>query len=340
MKANKAQLDKALKDPAGTRFFLFYGPDEAGSRALAKTIAAAMPADAERIDLSGSDLKGDPARLADEAASISMFGGARYVIVDTAGDEATAAVEALASATTAGNPVALVAGALRPTSKLLKLALADKNAVAFVSYPLDARDGSRLTMDLGREVGLSIRQDVARRICESAASNRALIALELQKFALFLDAAPERPRSLDHDTIDAVGAANDEGDPGKLVEAVAGGKGALLQTELDRLAAEGTSGIPLIRALLRRLTLLARLRGEFDRTGNIGAVMASQGKAIFFREKPAIEAELSRWPSDLLAKAIDRLGEAERQVKASGGMGDIAADEELFAICRQAARLR
>ncbi len=85
MKANKAQLDKALKDAAGIRFFLFHGPDEAGSRALAKAMIAALGPDAERVDLTGSELREDPARLADEAASISMFGASRYVIVDPAG---------------------------------------------------------------------------------------------------------------------------------------------------------------------------------------------------------------------------------------------------------------
>jgi hypothetical protein len=37
---------------------------------------------------------------------------------------------------------------------------------------------------------------------------------------------------------------------------------------------------------------------------------------------------------------MTRLAEAERQVKTAGGVGPIAADAELFAICRQAARLR
>ena len=42
----------------------------------------------------------------------------------------------------------------------------------------------------------------------------------------------------------------------------------------------------------------------------------------------------------MLAKGMGRLLEAERQVKAPAGLGAIAVDEELFAICRQAARLR
>jgi DNA polymerase-3 subunit delta len=68
--------------------------------------------------------------------------------------------------------------------------------------------------------------------------------------------------------------------------------------------------------------------------------MASQGKALFWKEKPAITQQLRGWRSDLLAKSVSRLLEAERQAKASGGLGSAAVDEELYAISRQAARLR
>ena len=133
MKAKPADVQRALSKPAETRLFLLYGPDEAGSRAWARKLGEAMGADAERIDLKGADLKEDPARLADEAAAISMFGGARWILVEPAGDESVAAVEALIEAPVAGNPVAILAGALKPASKLLKLALAAPDVLALAS---------------------------------------------------------------------------------------------------------------------------------------------------------------------------------------------------------------
>jgi DNA polymerase-3 subunit delta len=68
--------------------------------------------------------------------------------------------------------------------------------------------------------------------------------------------------------------------------------------------------------------------------------MASQGKSLFWKDKDAVAAQLRRWPAALLTKSISRLLEAERQVMAPGALGPTAAHEELFAICRQAARLR
>jgi DNA polymerase-3 subunit delta len=88
------------------------------------------------------------------------------------------------------------------------------------------------------------------------------------------------------------------------------------------------------------MSLLARLRAEVEAGSSVGAVMASRGKSLFWKEKGSVELQLGRWRSSLLAKSISRLVEAERQAKASGALGAAAVDEELFAICRQAARLR
>jgi len=340
VKANKGQIERALAAPADTRFFLLHGPDEAGSRGLLKSLASAMGDDSERIDLSGADLKADPARLADEAAAISMFGGSRWILVEQAGDEILPALEALIEAQVAGNPVAIVAGALKAGSKLLKLALAAPSALAFASYPPDARDADRLVVELARGQGLSVRPDVARRIADACGGNRTVIEQELAKYALYADASPDAPKPVDHDMIDAIGAGADEGDLSRIVDSVVGGNAAMLEAEIARLRAAGLEGITLIRAVLRRMALLARLRAEVEQGNSVSAVMASSGKSLFWKDKDAIGPQLGRWRPELIAKAVSRLVEAERQVMSPGGPGVVAADAELFAICRQAARLR
>jgi len=340
MKASRAEVGHALKTPGQSRFFLFHGPDEAGSRALAKAIAAALGPDAEAVALGGAELKADPARLADEAASISLFGGPRYIIVEPAGEEIVPALEALLEAPVAGNPVAVVAGALRASSSLLKLALADPAALAFASYAPEGRQAELLALDLARERGLIIRADVARRIAEAGAGNRALIASELEKLALFADAAPERPRPIDHDALDAIGVASEDGDLARLTDAVGGGDAAALQAELSRLAGEGKTGVLLGRQVIKRMLLLARLRARVEGGDSVGAVMASEGKSMFWKDKDAIPAQLPRWRSATLAKAVTRLMAAQAEAMKAGGAGPIAVDEELFAVCREAARHR
>jgi DNA polymerase-3 subunit delta len=341
VKASAAQVRAALKAGAGDiRFFLFHGPDDSGSRELLREIGAAAGEGAERVDLSGAQLASDPARLADEAASLSLFGSTRYIVVDPAGDESVAAAEALIEAPSAGDSVVLIAGALKPSSRLLKLALAAPCAMAVASYVPDAREADRIVIELGRANGLTVRPDVARRIAEAAGGNRAVVARELEKLACFLDAAPERPKPLEPDALDAVGAGSEEGDTGRLVEAVMRGDSHVAEAELARLSSEGIEGVPVIRAMLRRIALLARLRAAVEAGASPASAVAGAGKAIFWKEKDAVTAQVARWRSGMLAKAVDRLVDAERQVKESGSVGPIAAEAELLAICRQAARLR
>jgi DNA polymerase III subunit delta len=340
VKANKAQLEKALAEPAGVRLFLFHGPDDAGSRALQRRVADAVGPDAERVDISGAELKGDPARLADEAAAISLFGTPRHILVDPAGEESVPAVEGLLTATMAGNPVVLIAGNLRATSRLLKLVTSASEAVAFASYAPEGQDAARLAVALAAAEGLTLRSDLARRIVDAAGGNRAIVTQELRKIACFLDAAPERPRMLDEDALDAVGAGMEEGDLSRLVDAVAGGSSIRLGQELDRLSGQGLEGIPLVRAMLRRMLLLAKLRASVESGSTPGAVMAAQGKAVFWKEKNAIADQLTRWPAALIDKAILRLADAERELKAPAALGTVAVEAELTAISRQAAKLR
>ena len=84
MKAAKAGLAKALErpDPA-VRFYLFHGPDEAGSRALAVQLLRGL-GNAEKFIVLGQSVKADPATLADEAGALALFGGKRATKLRTA----------------------------------------------------------------------------------------------------------------------------------------------------------------------------------------------------------------------------------------------------------------
>ena len=340
MKAKRGQIARALSAPTeDIRFYLLYGPDRSGSEALAATLAKAMGDDAERIDLAESDLKSNPAKLADEAAAISLFGGSRFIRIDPAGDEIFAAVEALLQAVTAGNPVVAIAGALRATNKLVKLAFASDTAMACASYAPEGRDADQLVNEMAQDAGLQIAPDVARRLARGCHGDRAILASELTKLALYLDAAPDQPHRVDHDSLNALAANADEGDLSRLANVVLSGDLVTLDRELTQLA-KGLAGIPLLRAVLQRLMLLARLRADVERGSSAQSVIAKAGRAIFWKDKAIITDQVERWHSDALVIAINRAGGAERALKSSGGPGSVAVDEELFAIARKARSLR
>ena len=337
MKAVKANLARALDrpDPA-IRFYLFHGPDEAGSRALAGRLLKGLEAD--RFALAAQAIKADVALLADEAGAISLFGGKRAIWVEPAGDEVAEGVEALLEMPASESPAIAIAGSLRKTSALLKLAEGHARALSHISYVPEGRDLERIIVESGREYGLRVAPDLAQRIAAAAAGNQAVAAQELAKFALYLGADPASLRDLDPDTLDLLGADSAEADLMRLGDLALAGRMDALLDELARLPHGGSEAVPILRALQRRLLMLAPLRARVERGERVDAVMTSMGKALFWKDKPLLERLLSVWPAERLAEAASRVAVLERQVMLRPLADEAALGETLVSLARAASR--
>jgi DNA polymerase-3 subunit delta len=336
MKASRGNVGRAVDQPESkVRFYLLHGPDEAQSRALGERLVAALGA--SRYLIAASSVKSDPATLGDEAGAMSLFGGKRVIWIEPAGDEIVAGVEASLEANSVESPVVAIAGVLRKTSALLKLAESSPSALAFAAYLPEGADAERMVIDVGRRVGLKISPPVAARIADSAENDQAIVFQELQKLALYLDAAPESPKELDSEAIDAVGAELSEGDVPRLADLALAGEMAELADQLALLP-HGAEGIPIVRALQRRLLQVAPARARIERGERPDAVMASFSKSLFWKDKGLLQRLLSLWDSRRLATISERAGKLEREMMFSAVPTQEALGEELLAIARAAKR--
>ena len=335
-----AEIERALDRPsAETRCYLLYGADESGSRALAARLAAALGPDAERVDLTPAQIKSDPALLADEAASSSLFGGARHIRIDGVGEDCLSAVEALLEAGVAGNPVVLIgAASLRKDGKLVRRVAADPRGRVHASYAPEGRDAERLATVIAREHGLRIDASVARRLADACNGDRAIVTREVEKLALYADAAADDPRDASHAMLDAIGIDAGEADTARLLDALFAGDLETLDRELARAAADGQEGIPTLRAIMRRVLPMAMARAEMDRGISPEPAIDKVARFLFWRDRKAIARDLPRWSATRLAAIVERLAAMERDLKTGGGPGPIAADNLLFAIARSAQR--
>jgi DNA polymerase-3 subunit delta len=340
MKAVKASLARALErpDPA-IRFYLFHGPDESGSRALAIQLLRGL-GDAEKFIVMGQSVKSDPAALADEAGAMALFGGKRAIWIEPAGDEVADGVTALLEAPASESAVVALAGSLRKTSALLKLAEAHPAALSHCSYVPEGREMERIVTDLARDAGLRIMPDLALRVASAANNNQAIAAQELEKFALYLGADPSNPRELDHATVDLLGADSAESDLMRLGDLALAGRMDELLDELSRLPHGGSEAVPVLRSLQRRLLMLAPLRARIERGERADGVMASIGKALFWKDKPLVQRLLATWSAERLAEVASRLSALEKQVMLSPVSDETALGETLVTIARAAGRSR
>ena len=339
MKAQRGSILRSVEQPdRAIRFFLLHGPDEAGSRALGERLRSSLAA--EKFQVASSAVKADPALLAAEAGAISLFGVARLIWIDPAGDEIGEGVEALLDAAAVESPVVAIAGALRKTSALLKLAEAHGAALSHASYVPEGGEADRMVIEAGRAEGLRIDPGVAARIAAAGNANRNIIAHELAKFALFLDAAPDRPSELTHEVVDLLGADSGEGDMMRLGDLALAGRGSDLFEELDRVALTSGEAIPVVRALQRRLLQLAGLRARVEQGERIDAVMTSMGKALFWKDKGLMQQLLSGWNAERLAAMLERSSALEQTIMFSDEPPIAALEEELVTIARAAGRRR
>lgn len=339
MKASAAQIRAALDAPGpNIRFYLLHGPDESGAAELAARLSRALGPDAERVDLEGKALRDQPGRLADEAASMSLFGGARLIRVAGIDESAFEAVTLLLNAEAAGNPVVAIGPGLKSSGKLVKLAISAPGAMAHSCYAPEGIEATRLASSIAREHGLRLSGDAPQRLAHACGGDRAVLTREIEKLALYLDAAPERPRDADGRALDAIGADFAEAGIFAAIDAVLDGRLAELGGELSGLSEGGSGGIPLLRQLSRRLMTLAELRIEVD--SGIGIDEVLEKNRIFFRERAATGRALRRWNAPQIVRAIDRVREAERAIMSPGTPGEVLAEAECVTIARAAARSR
>jgi DNA polymerase-3 subunit delta len=336
VKPAKGAIGRSLDrpDPA-IRFYLFYGPDEGQSRGHGERLLKAL--EAEKSSVSASAVKSDSALLADEAGAIGLFGGKRALWIEPASDEIAEGVAALLDASGTESPVVAIGGALRKTSPLVKLAEAHPMALAHISYELNERDMERVVDQIALNEGLRLAPGVASRIATTAGNDRGIIIQEVVKLALYVDASREAPARADHDDVDAIGVGA-EGDSMRLGDLALSGELGALSHQLDISAADAEP-ISVVRALQRRLLMLAPIRARVDGGERPHDAVTSAGKSVFWKDKERVVRMVSMWDSKALARVLERSGELERRLMRSDSPPDAEAlEEELVAIARSARR--
>ena len=339
MKASENQLISALDAASPTiRLYLLHGPDESGAADYAARLGRALGADAEKVAIEGSSLKGDPGRVVDEARSLALFGGRRWVLVSGAGEDALETAQLLIAEPHVEHPVVILAPGVRTKGKLVEFAVAQPAVMSFACYVPDGANADRMVAAIAREHGLRPTQSAARRLMSGSNGDRAVIAREIEKLALYLDAATDRPRDLDDDALDALGAELGDAQMSDVVDAALDGRARDIARELARFAESGGAAIPLLRQIVRKLMNLAAMRAEVDAGADVTATVKK--RRLHFREEPSTIRLLQRWRAGEIAAAIDRLRRAERALMSAGGAGEILSDVAITETTRAAARSR
>jgi DNA polymerase III subunit delta len=339
-KLSEREFIAAITERPEKRFFLAFGMEDSTISDIARQMGERLGHEAERIDIDSDQLRSDPARLVDEANSYSLFGGTRFIRLNILREEGLDAIIALLEHERQGCPVIATAGNLAKTSKIRKLAESAPNALSFICYAQSEGDAVAGIMAQALSQGLKLDRTLATSIARYTSNDRKLAAMEVEKLALFHDASPEHPVVATPHAIEALSAETGEENVSALVNQIMGGNIRLFGKELVAARDFGIDAIRIIRALQRRVALLAGMRSKID-DGALPEPLVRGTHAVFFLERGAVIEQLRRWPSTKLAGLNGHLLEIEQKLMSvKAETGTIILGQELSRIARMAARAR
>lgn len=333
MKIKPKQADAFARQPAAdVAAVLLYGPDSGLARERAGTMIRHIAGDAgdpfRVTEMTAPDLKSDPARLADEAAAISMTGGRRVVYVREATDGlAPVFAEFLKNPPCAPPDAALIvveAGELAPRSALRKLFEGAGNAAAVACYlddPGQIRTVIRKTLAAEK---ITVSDDALEYLSDNLGGDRMVTRREIEKLALY---AGTGGRVGLEDAMACVGdssaLAMDD-----VAFSAAGGETAALDRALERVFQEGVTPVGVVRGVMRHFDRLHQAALAVAAGDSEEAAMGGLRPAVFWKDEERFRRQIRRWPGRRAADALTLLVETEILCKTTG-----LPDQ---AICRQA----
>ena len=307
-----AQTTKLLGTlPGAFDAALLYGPEPGlvSDRAeqLARRLAAAAGPSAEIVRIDDSDLAADPARLAVETRTGSLFGGARIVRFKSG---ARTEGVGLADLLDQGLACFLIveAGSLRPSAKLRQSFERAKRAAALPCYGESGSDIARVIDDeLGR-AKLAIDREAKAHLAALLSADPGLARQEVAKLALYAGEA----RTITAEHVAAI--VGDTGQAGldALAAAAASGDATEALRQLDRLTAGGTALQAALIALARHFERLHRLLAAAESGDGLNEALNAMRPPLHFRQREVLSAQARRWSRARVARAIALLKETTR----------------------------
>jgi DNA polymerase-3 subunit delta len=338
----------AKRDPK-IAAILVYGPDLGLVRERADMVAKQVCPDFKDpfnyIELADGDLKSDPSRLADEAAALSMMGGERVVRIRTNGESAAAAVKLVIEGLEGGhlkaNGVVLVeAGDLAKNSATRKLFEASRAAIALPCYADAPADVRAIAAEAARAEDLKFDGEALDLLVLLLGEDRGVSRSEIEKLILFKGpkAVREGAATITLDDVRAVLVDTVSDAAGEAAGAAADGAQQRLARALYRSSSAGASPVGTVRALQREFSRLRAARAYMAEGASAETAMGKLRPPVFFMEKRAFEARLSRWSIAKIDAALDLLIDAEFGAKSTGLPDQEIVERAAFKIASLAAR--
>jgi DNA polymerase-3 subunit delta len=340
VKAGDVERFLRTPDPA-IRVVLVYGQDDGLVSERSEAFARAVTGDSDdpfgRLRLEASAIADDPARLADEAHAVPLFGGRRVITVRVSGNvRIESAIAAILDDPPVDSWIVIAAGDLKKTSPLRKLAEGSRGAAAIACYADEGRDLDRLIDEEMKANGLRIGSDARALLRSLIGGDRLASRGEVQKLCLF--AAGTEEISLD-DVRAVIGDAS-AFDVEEVVDAAALGDAAAVARTYRRLLAGGTPAFVILGATIRHFNFLHRARAAHDRGESPDAIVGRGAPPIFYKRRAVVVRQIDAWRLPAIERVMAGLDRAMVDSRLRGAITEEVVGQALLMVAAMAAARR
>jgi len=335
VEVKSTDIDRLLARP-DVRLLLIHGNDTGlvaeRVAAFVRTVLGDSTDPLGLIRLDASEVSADPARLADEAYAIPMFGGRRCIELRVSGNwQVVPAIAPLLARPPVDCALVVTAGDLRKTAPVRKLFEQAPNAYAIACYADDARALDRVIDEEAGRAGLTVAPDARAALKQLIGSDRMASRGEVAKLCLYAEGSGaitlEDVRAV---VGDASAYAVDEA-----VDAAAAGDAPGFERLYRRLTAAGTAAFTVAGAAQRHFDMLHRARALVERGTDPEAAL---GPGVFWKRKAALAAQLRRWPLPRIERALLILDRTIIDSRLKAAIADEVVGQGMLMIAAIAAR--
>ncbi|BAT58219.1 DNA polymerase III subunit delta [Variibacter gotjawalensis] len=319
----------ARPDPARAIVLLF-GPDDGLVSERAETIVLASVDDPRDLmavmRIAGDELAADPARLADEALSIPMFGGRRVIWVRAGSRNFVSALEALIKGGQLRETrIVIEAGDLKKSAPLRALGERNPAVTAIPCYVDTAQDLAKLIDEEMRAANLKISSEARTALAALLGGDRRASRGEIQKLATYAHGRGE----VTLDDVAAVVGDSSSWAMDELIDAAFAKQPRQVEALFGKALEEGGSPGGIIFAAARQCAQLHRARLNVEGGTPVEDAIGPQ---IFFKRKRSWEQALRAWDAARLAKMIVDLGDLGLAVRQNASLSTAYVHRALLQI--------
>lgn len=314
---------------------LIYGPDKGLVSERAKTYAklTGVPLDDPfaNIRLEASDIDKDPARLNDEARTMSLFGGDRLIWLRNMASQKglVDVIKSLIKEPPKQTFILIEAGDLKKGVGLRSAVEASATAMALPCFADDARALDGLIDNVLGEFQLNISLDARKWLRENLGGDRLVSRGELEKLCLY--ALKKKEITMDDVTeaVSNVSALSQD----EIIDAVLVGNLSSFNDSFERQATSGSPLFLILSAAQRQFQQLQILRYQVEVEGKTPfSAVAGARPPIFFKRQKTVEKALNHWSLNQISTAMEKLQSAVLESRKNATLSESIIRQTLLAL--------